>query len=261
MGCWPKGHDPSVQMSWQQRRVLNQNGYAELLPSYESSLSAVRRGKRRTREADQLVQLRSCEKDITDTLAIIRRRAKAAYFGDVLALNKKINEILTEDEVQILQQLCYKSLRETSANMGMDHKLLGDQLLHITRKVQRACDRRKNPVCWFLDQEGIEIYGLLLSQPTDEAITEVLSITSEQLHRQKSRIKFLQGLLSNYDIENLHRALSVLSIEQRMIYIMAESGLRNVDIANRIGTTPNTVGVQKQRISQKLKTINKTHPI
>lgn len=261
MANWPKEYDPSAPLNRYERREVVRNGFAELLPSYNQSLAAVRRGKKRTSAEDQKSQLNSCERDLTCTLKIISSRAKEAYYGDVLELSTGVESLLSEKELKSLRMVRHLSIRETAQLVGLSHVSVLETVKTAVSKISKARYRLKNPIIWFLTDQQTMIWELLQSELAGEKITEMLKIDLQTLEHEKGIIRRATQAVVIWR-DNGHHAvdLSALSPDQRLIHIFALKH-KDSEIAEILGKSPATIKTQRARIRTKLQMVNKTPTI
>lgn len=252
----PREYVPTSALNVYERREIVRAGFAELQPSYKNSLDCVRRGKRRTREVDQRSQLNACERDLTDTLRLISRRAKEAYYGDLLELNTGIMEVLDERELKVLRLSRYKSLREIASNIGLSHETVSNVLKGASAKIHKLRCRQKNPIMWLLNDSQAALWELLQAGTSCSDASEVLAISADEGMQLEAQIRIAQMVQSKVEPLNTEM-LAILSIDQRLIYILNQAKYRNCEIAKVLNKSKPTVEKQLNRIRKKHQTHDK----
>lgn len=256
MRMWPTAYDPSSPITSYERREIVRAGFAELQPSYKNSLESVRRGKKNTNEVDQLTQLNSCERDLIETYRVICKRAKQEYFGDILSLDKKVDEILSEREMKVLNLARYRTFREIAEEAGISQGTVFNTIKTATEKVSKARSRQKNKLLWLLTNRQTAVWELLQTGVSIEVIAGILEFKYKDVLSCSERITIAQKALAM--VEDLDaEIMSALSVDQRIIYILTENGMKACEIAQFTEKSKQTVYDQQARIRGKLKNYTK----
>lgn len=258
MGYWPRAYDPSNPKTRFERDEIVRKGFEELLPSYRNSLSAVRRGKRVTDEEDQKSLLSSCDRDLSATIKVIEIRAREAFYGDVQSLTRSVRDLLSERDLQILRMVRHQSIREVADTLGLNHKSVIEVLQRAAQKVARARSRQKTPLLWFLSARQAEVLELCDSGLEASDIAETLSLTIAEVERDTEIIRCMRAAMAKVVTNDIQDILSMLSTDQRQIYILEAGGYPSREICRLMGKSAATVKTQRARIRDK---VNKIPPI